>query len=207
MQFSKRTAGLTSAIFAQLDTKKKELVSKGREVFNFSIGTRISLRRHILKVLQEETAKPENYKYAINDLPELTETVIQWYQKRFGVKAEPNEITSLMGSQEGLSHISLTLADPGEPVLVPDPSYPIFSVGPMIADAALVKMPLLKENNFLIDLDAIDPSIAQRAKLMIVSYPNNPVTAVAPYEFYEKLVRFAQKYKESWFCTATHTAN
>jgi LL-diaminopimelate aminotransferase len=195
MQFSKRTDGLTSAIFAQLDIKKKELLSKGREVFNFSIGTPdLPPAPHILKVLQEETAKPENYKYAINDLPELIGTVIQWYQKRFGVNLEPDEIISVMGSQEGLSHISLVLADHGDPVLVPDPGYPIFNVGPAMAGAALYKMPLLKENNFLIDLDAIDPSVAHQAKLMIVSYPNNPVTAVASYEFYEKLVRFAKKY-------------
>ena len=139
-------------------------------------------------------SRPENYVYAIKDLPELIDAAIFWYQQRFDVTLRPNEILALQGSQDGLSHISLTLVDPGETVLVPDPGYPIFCVGPFLAGAELYKMPLLKEHNFLIDLEAIDPAAAHRAKLMFVSYPNNPVTAAAPLEFYEKLVWFAKKF-------------
>jgi LL-diaminopimelate aminotransferase len=103
MQFSRRTDGLTSAIFAQLDHKKHELLQKDREVINFSIGTPdFPPASHIIRVLQEEVAKPENYIYAINDLPELTETVINWYRERFQVSLEPKEVLAMMGSQEGL---------------------------------------------------------------------------------------------------------
>ncbi|MCX7921985.1 MAG: aminotransferase class I/II-fold pyridoxal phosphate-dependent enzyme [Clostridia bacterium] len=195
MNFSRRMNGLTSAVFSQLENKKNELQSKGREVINFSIGTPdMPPALHVIKVMQEEVGRPENYKYAIKDIPELLDAVIQWYKTRYGVQLEPDEILSLMGSQEGLSHISLTLADPGETVMVPDPGYPIFSVGPSVACANLYRMPLLKNNDFLIDLEAIPASVAHEAKLMIVSYPNNPVAAVAPPEFYEKLVWFAKKY-------------
>jgi LL-diaminopimelate aminotransferase len=195
MIFSKRMEGLASAIFAHLDNKKNELLSQGREVINFSIGTPdIPPAPHIIKTMQEAVGNPGNYIYAVKDKPELIETVIEWYGRRFGVQLQPDEITSLMGSQEGLGHIALTLADPGDVVMVPDPGYPIFSVGPSIACAKLHKMPLLRENDFLIDVDAIDSTTAHNAKMMIVSYPNNPVTAVAPPEFYEKLVWFAKKY-------------
>jgi LL-diaminopimelate aminotransferase len=195
MEFSKRTNGLTSAIFAQLEIKKQTQLKKGREVINFSIGTPdLPPAPHIMKALQTEVAKPENYIYAIRDLPELTETVIEWYHKRFQVKLEPDEVLAMNGSQEGLSHISLAITDPGDLVLTQDPCYPIFSVGPQLAEATLYPIPLLKANDYLIDLDRIDPAVAQQAKLMIVSYPNNPVTAMAPYEFYEKLVWFAKKY-------------
>lgn len=195
MIFSKRMEGLTSAIFSQLDNKKNDLLAQGREVINFSIGTPdMPPAPHIMKILQEEAGKPENYKYAVKDIPELIDTVISWYQTRFGVLLDGEEVMTLMGSQEGLAHIALTLADPGDVVMVPDPGYPIFSVGPSIACASLYRMPLLKENNFLIDFDSIDVSAAHRAKLMIVSYPNNPVTAIAPPEFYEKLIWFAKKY-------------
>ncbi|MCX7709266.1 MAG: aminotransferase class I/II-fold pyridoxal phosphate-dependent enzyme [Clostridia bacterium] len=195
MVFSNRMNGLSSAIFSTLENKRNELVSQGREVFNFSVGTPdIPPAPHIIHALQEAAGFAENYKYALKDIPELVEAVTGWYSKRFGVCLEREEIVSLMGSQDGLSHISLTLADPGDTVMVQDPCYPIFSVGPALACANLYKMPLLKENNFLIDFDAIEPSAAHAAKLMIVSYPNNPVTATAPMEFYEKLVWFAKKY-------------
>lgn len=195
MNFSRRMNGLKSAIFMQLDKKKNDMLSEGREIIDFSIGTPdFSPAEHIIEVMREETSKPENYKYAINDMPELIETVIEWYSKRFGVSLEPNEVLSMLGSQDGLSHISLTLADPGDTVLTPDPGYPIFNVGPSIACANIHKMPLERKNNYLIDFDSIDPTVAHGAKLMIVSYPNNPVTVVAPPEFYEKLIWFAKKY-------------
>ena len=187
--------GLTSAIFSQLESKRKILLESGKEAINFSIGTPDTPPApQLMKILQEEVGNSLNYRYAVKDSTELIHAVIGWYHRRFGVKLEPDEILGIMGSQDGLSHIALTLVDPGEIVLVPDPGYPIFSIGPAIACANVIKMPLLKENNFLIDLDAIDPTVAHAAKLMIVSYPNNPVTAVAPPEFYEKLIWFAKKY-------------
>jgi len=195
MKFAKRMKGLDSAIFSTLEIKKKELVSQGREVFDFGTGTPdIPPAPHIVKALQDAAGDPENYKYAIKDLPELIEAAIEWYSRRYGVSLERDEVMSLAGSQDGLAHISLTLADDCDTVLVPDPGYPIFSIGPSMACSSLYKMPLLKENDFLIDFDSIEPSVAHAAKLMIVSYPNNPVTAVAPYSFYEKLVWFAKKY-------------
>ncbi|HBF36407.1 MAG TPA: LL-diaminopimelate aminotransferase, partial [Firmicutes bacterium] len=195
MEFSKRTNGLSSAIFAQLEQRKQEQLAKGRQIINFSIGTPdLPPAPHIMKVLQEEAAKPENYIYAIRDLPELTETVQNWYQRRFGVHLETDEILAMNGSQDGLSHISLAITNPGDLVLTPDPCYPIFSTGPQLAEAELYPISLLKANNYVIDLDQIPASVAQKAKLMIVSYPNNPVTATAPYDFYEKLVWFAKKY-------------
>jgi LL-diaminopimelate aminotransferase len=195
MNFSKRMDGFNSAIFAILENKKNELLSKGREVFDFGTGTPdIPPAPHVIKAMEEAVGIPANYKYAIKDLPELTEAVIHWYSARYGVQLEKDQIMSLAGSQDGLAHISLTLADPGDTVMVPDPGYPIFSVGPSLACANIYKMPLLKENEYVIDLDAIDPSVAHAAKLMVVSYPNNPVTAVAPTSFYEKLVWFAKKY-------------
>ncbi|TCL62413.1 LL-diaminopimelate aminotransferase [Hydrogenispora ethanolica] len=195
MQFAKRTEALNSAIFAQLDQRKKALLQAGRDAIDFSIGTPdLAPAPHIMRALHEEALRPENYRYAIADLPELVESVQQWYQRRFAVELQPDEILSMNGSQDGLAHIALTLADPGDVVLVPDPGYPIFSVGPQLAGAELYKMPLLAENDYLIDFAAIPPAVARRARLMIVSYPNNPVTAVAPPAFYERLIAFAREY-------------
>ena len=195
MRFAVKMEGLTSAIFSQLENKKNALIQSGQEAINFSIGTPdLPPAPHLIKVLQEEVGRVESYRYAVKDMPELVDAVREWYRVRFQVDLAPEEILGMMGSQDGLSHISLAIADPGDHVLVPDPGYPIFSVGPSIACAELYRMPLLQEKDYIIDLESIPASIAHQAKLMIVSYPNNPVTAVAPPVFYEKLVWFAKKY-------------
>ncbi|MBC2581792.1 aminotransferase class I/II-fold pyridoxal phosphate-dependent enzyme [Clostridium sp. DJ247] len=192
---SKKMEGLSSAVFSNLDHRKKELIEKGIDVIDFSIGTPdMPPSPKVVEKLIEECSKSENYKYAINDSEELVNAVINWYDKRYGVELKNHEIVSLLGSQSGFTELALSLINPGDIVLTPDPGYPIFSIGPMLAGAELYKMPLLKENNYLIDFEAIDPEIASRAKLMVVSYPNNPTAAVAPREFYIELVEFAKKY-------------
>lgn len=195
MFFSKKMNCLSSAIFTDLSIRKSELISEGREVIDFSIGTPdIPPAPHIIEVLKNEVGKIENYKYAITDTNELIDAVIAWYLKRYNVKLEKDEVASLLGSQSGFAQLAMTLVDPGDIVLTPDPSYPIFTVGPLLSGAEIHKMPLLKKNNYLIDFDAIDENIAKKAKLMVVSYPNNPTCATAPREFYVRLVEFAKKY-------------
>ncbi len=195
VNFSKRMEGLSSAIFSVLENKRNELLTRGMEVFNLSVGTPdLPPAPHVMEAFQEASREPDNYKYALKDMPQLVDTVVQWYESRYGVKLEQDEVLGMMGSQDGLAHIALTLVDPGETVLVPDPGYPIFSVGPAIACANIERVPLDREKGYLIDFDAIPPSTAHAAKLMVVSYPNNPVTAFAPPEFYERLVWFAKKY-------------
>lgn len=195
MHYSKKMEQLTSAIFTELNHKKNQLIKEGRDIVDFSIGTPdIPPAPHITKKLLEECSKIENYVYAISDSEELTASVIRWYNRRYGVKLEKEEVVSLLGSQSGFAELSLSLIDNGDVVLTQDPGYPIFTVGPLLAGAEIVRMPLLKENNYLIDFDAIDEKTAKKAKLMVVSYPNNPTTATAPREFYIKLVDFAKKY-------------
>ncbi|MCY6371006.1 aminotransferase class I/II-fold pyridoxal phosphate-dependent enzyme [Clostridium ganghwense] len=195
MNFSRKMEGLTSAIFSQLRDKKEELLAQGQEVIDFSIGSPDILPApHIVKAIEEAVADPLNYRYAVNDLPELTEMVIKWYDRRYGVELKKEEIVSLQGSQEGLAHIALTLVNEGDTVLTPDPGYPIFNIGPFLSGAKVERIPLLKKNNYIMDLDSISSDIAYKTKMMIVSYPNNPTTAIAPMEFYEKLVWFAKKY-------------
>ena len=195
MNFADRMNSISSSIFTVLDEKKKERLSKGLPVVNFSIGKPdFTPAPHVMEALSKSALITDNYKYAISDLPELIEAVIGWYKRRYNVTLEKDEIMSVYGSQEGIAHIGFPIVNPGDVVLVQNPSYPIFSFGPMLAGAQLVDMPLLPENNYLIDFDKIDEDIARKAKMMIVSYPNNPTTAVADRDFYERLVAFAKKY-------------
>lgn len=197
MEFAKRMNYFGEGVFATLMKMKQDKISKGEKVIDLSIGApNIPPADHILKVMAEEVVKKDNYIYAISDTKELHEAVAQWYDRRYGVTLDVDtEIVSLLGSQEGLSHIALSIADPTDVVLVPDPCYPVFADGPRIAGAEVHYMPLRKEKDYLIDFDEIPEEIARRAKLMVVSYPNNPTTAMAPDWFYDKLIAFAKKYE------------
>ncbi len=195
MEFAQRMQKLESAIFSQQELLKRELLAKGVEVFNFSVGTPdLPPPDHVMKVLSEACTKPENYKYAIKDSEELINAVQVWYKRRFNVVLASDEILGLTGSQDALAHTAFGIVNPGDCVLIQDPYYPIFFVGPFLSGAQIETMPMLEENNYLIDFKQISPDIASKTKLMIVSYPNNPVTALAPYGFYEELVAFAKKY-------------
>lgn len=196
MKFAKRMDRFGEGIFSRLAEIKNKRLSEGKEVIDLSIGApNIPPAEHIRKALCEEAMKPENYVYAISDTKKLLDTVADWYKRRYDVELDPDtEICSLLGSQEGLAHIALSIADEGDIVMVPDPCYPVFGDGPQIAGAQLYYMPLKKENNYIIQLQDIPEEVAKKAKLMVVSYPNNPTTAMAPAEFYKDLVAFAKKY-------------
>lgn len=196
MKFAKRMDVFGESIFTTLAKMRQERASKGLEVIDLSIGApNIKPDPRIVNKLTEETNNRDNYMYAITDLPELQEAVQSWYKRRYGVDIDPRtEVTSMLGSQEGLSHLALILIDEGDTVLIPDPCYPIFRDGPLLAGAKVVGMPLLKENDYVIDLDSIDDKVADEAKLMVVSYPNNPTCGVAPASFYRDLIKFAKKH-------------
>lgn len=196
MEFSKRMDRFGESVFTVLKNRRTAVEARGQTVIDLSIGApNIPPAPHIMKVLSEETQKAENYIYAIVDRPELLEAVAQWYQRRYGVELDPEtEITSVLGSQEGLSHIGLSILNEGDVVLLPEPCYPVFADGAALGGGELHYMPLLEENNYIIDLNAIPEDLARRAKLMVVSYPNNPTCALAPDSFYDDLIAFAKKY-------------
>jgi LL-diaminopimelate aminotransferase len=195
MKLSKRMDGLGANILLQLEERRRARISRGEAVYNLSAGTPdLPPDPTVMAALSRACEDPENYKYAIADSPELIDAALLWYRRRFGVSLEREQVTSVYGSQEGVAHIAFPLCDPGDVVLVPDPGYPIFSFGPFLAGARVVPMPLYPEKSWLIDFDALDPALADKAKLMIVSYPNNPSTARADAAFYERLVAFAKKH-------------
>ena len=195
MKFAKRMNLFGEGVFARLAAMKRDKLSAGEKVFDLSIGApNIPPPAHVMKVLSDEALKPENYVYAITDTNELLTAAANWYARRYGVELDPStEICSLWGSQEGLSHIALTLIDDGDLTLVPDPCYPIFADGAKLAGSELYFMPQRRENNYVIDLEEIPRDVAARAKFMVVSYPNNPTTAVANEDFYERLIHFAKR--------------
>lgn len=196
MKFAKRMEHFSEGIFTKLLDIKRLRLENGQPVIDLSVGTpNIPPAPHIMKELCEAAADPANYIYAVNDQKELLHAASDWYRERYHVELDPRtEICSLLGSQEGLAHISLSIVDEGDLVLVPDPCYPVFADGPLLAGAELYYMPQKEEHNYVIQLHDIPESVAERAKFMLVSYPNNPTTAMAPDSFYTDLIAFAKKY-------------
>ena len=194
LKFADRMKDFEEGIFQVLNEKKNERLAQGKKVYNLSVGTPdFKPAEHIVDAVVKAAQKPENYKYSLADLPELTQSVINRFRKRYGVELKPDEIMSVYGSQEGITHIGMTLCNPGDGVLVPNPGYPIFAIGPSLAGARLVPYDLTEENGYLPDLDAMDSEFLKGIKFMVVSYPLNPVCKTAPKSFYEKLVPWARE--------------
>ena len=196
MNFSHKLDAFEASIFTELLEAKLALRAKGMDTIDLSIGTPdLPPPEHVMRAISEAAMKPENYIYAVKDRPQLLETVRSWYKRRFDVELDAQtQIVSLLGSQDGLAHLTMALCDPSDVVLVPDPCYPIFADGPRLNGCDVHYMAQPAENGYVIDFDRIDPELAGRAKLMVVSYPNNPVASVTDEHFYEKLVAFAKKY-------------
>ncbi len=195
VEFSKRATSFDAGIFAVLNERKEELLKEGKTIYNLSVGTPdFAPPARVMEAVSRAALDPDNFKYALKELPQLIETVQDFYQKRFGVVLEKDEIMSIYGSQEGMAHIAWVLCNPGDLVLVPNPGYPIFKIGPLFCDAKVWEYSLLKENDFLPDLKAIPSEVAEEARFMVVNYPGNPICRTAPEKFYRELIDFAKKY-------------
>ncbi|MGN1318885.1 MAG: aminotransferase class I/II-fold pyridoxal phosphate-dependent enzyme, partial [Lachnospirales bacterium] len=188
MEFSNKYGNIEANILIDLDIAKERLEKEGREIINLSIGTPdFKPDKFVIDAVSEAFKDPNNYKYGMTESRELLDAVKNWYKRRYNVALNDENITAVNGSQEGIAHIGFPLCNKGDIVLVPDPCYQIFAFGPALSGAEIVYMPLKKENNYLIDFDSIDKETAKKAKLMIVSYPNNPTTAHADMDFYKRL--------------------
>lgn len=192
---AKRLGHFQTGIFAELNELKEQMLSQGKTVYNLSVGTPdFEPPRHVVEAICKAASEPENYKYSLRDIPELLEAVSRYYKKRFGVDISPQCITGVHGTQEGIGHVGMALLDEGDVVLLPDPGYPIFEAGAYLSGARMEFYELREENQFLPVLSEIPEETAKKARLMILSYPYNPVCRTAPREFYEEVVAFAKKY-------------
>ncbi|MCM0710716.1 aminotransferase class I/II-fold pyridoxal phosphate-dependent enzyme [Collinsella sp. BG-O-102] len=196
MQASQRLDRFGAEVFASLNNKLLALKAQGKTIYNMSVGTPdFKPYDHVVVALTQAAQDPEMWKYALRDLPELKQSVCDYYERRFGVSGiTPSMVQSCNGTQEGVGHLGLALLDPGDTILVPDPCYPVFEAGAKIADAKLEYYPLVAEHNYLPYVAGIDPEVADRAKYMIVSLPANPVGSVGTPEIYEEIIAFAREH-------------
>jgi len=197
IQKARRLTKLPPYLFAEIDKKKKAALAAGRDVINLGVGDPDQpTPDFIIEALKQAAHDPRTHQYALDEgSPELRQTISTWCSERFGISLDPeSEILPLIGSKEGIAHLPLAVVDPGDICLVPEPCYPPYRSGTIFAGAVPIYMDLTLENDFLPDLDAIDPRTAEAAKIIYVNYPNNPTAAVAGLDFYQRLVAFAREY-------------
>jgi LL-diaminopimelate aminotransferase len=190
-----RLSHFQTGIFAALDEKKEALIASGKKVYNLSVGTPdFEPFPHIVEAMVKESSDPQNYVYALRDMPDTLEAVKRYYKRRYGVEISTDEITAVHGTQEGIGHIGMALLSPDDYALLPNPGYPIFEAGAYLGDGKMYFYSLKAENGFLPDFDEIPEEIARKAKILVLSYPYNPVCSVAGDDVYEKAIAFAKKY-------------
>jgi LL-diaminopimelate aminotransferase len=192
-----RLKALPPYLFAELDRMKAEVAARGIDIISLGVGDPdLPTLPNIVDRLKKAVDNPVHHQYpSYEGMPSFRKAVAQWYGERFGVELDPaREVVSLIGSKEGIAHAPLAFVNPGDVVLCPDPGYPVYSIGTMFAGGQAYMMPLLEENLFLPDLSAIPGDILERARIMFLNYPNNPTSAVAAREFFEKVVAFASEH-------------
>jgi succinyldiaminopimelate transaminase len=199
--------------FVRLDEAKRRVAERGVTLVDFGMGDpREKTDARIERALVEALPATEGYPRA-QGLPELREAIAAWCGRRFGVALDPEtEIVPTYGSKEAIFSFAQVLLDPAggkDVVVTTEPAYPVPERGAEFAGAEVVHLPLLEENGFLPDLDAVDETVWRRAALVWANYPNNPTAATAPLGFYERLAELAaehdfvlasdEAYSELWF--------
>ncbi len=197
MDLTSRLRRLPGYLFAEIDKKVAEKKNRGVDVIKLGVGDPdLPTPTHIIDRMKHEVEKPENHQYpSYLGLEEFREAVVSYYKDRFNLTLDyENEVVSLIGSKEGIAHISQCFVEPGDINLVPDPGYPVYGIGTLFAGGESYPLPLKAENDFLIDLAAVPEHIAREAKILFFNYPNNPTSAVADTDFFQEVVEFCRKY-------------
>jgi LL-diaminopimelate aminotransferase len=195
INYNEKLKKMPPYLFIEIDKKKKEAIDKGADIISLGVGDPdLPTPEHIVKSMQEAVANPVNHQYPFGTgLLSYRQAICDWYKKRFNVDLKVDEVCALIGSKEGIGHIHLGFLNPGDVVLIPEPGYPVYNTGTIFTDGVPYFMPLLEKDNFLPDLETIPKEVVSKAKLMFINYPNNPTAAVAPREFYIKLIKFAKE--------------
>jgi LL-diaminopimelate aminotransferase len=193
-KLSQRLSSLEDYVFQSLNQAKEKFVQK--ELIDLGAGNPdLPPPQEIIESLITQAKIKENHRHPIYEgIKELREEIASWFFKRFKVKLDPEkEVLVLLGTKEGLGHISLALINPGDFALISNPAYPVYARGVYLAGGKISYLPLKKENNWLLDLEKVNPKILRKAKVLFLNYPNNPTGAIAPKKFLHKVVDFAQK--------------
>lgn len=195
-RLSKRLQSLPPYLFLEIDKAKREAKEKGRDIIDFGVGDPDQpTPSHIIEKLYQAARDPATHGYTLDQgMPRLRRAIADWYRNRFNISLNPEtEVLPLIGSKEGIAHFPLAFLNEGDYSLVPDPCYPPYKGGSILAGARLYSLPLLESNAFLPLLEKIPHPIRKKARLLYINYPNNPTASVADKNFYREVIDFASK--------------
>ncbi len=192
---SRRARAIPQSVFLLMDRAKQEAKTSGLGVIDLSLGSSdLQPPPQALHTLAESLEDPATYQYTLRSATRpFLEAASAWFEHRYGVTFDPDtEMLSLVGSQEGIGHLLLALADPGDVVLIPEVAYPPY--WGMAALAGLEAFPVPLREDYLPDLEAVPEEVARRARVLVLNYPNNPTAAVAELSFFAQVLDFCRRY-------------
>ncbi|MBE9221022.1 LL-diaminopimelate aminotransferase [Dolichospermum flos-aquae] len=195
MQFATRLQPLKSNVFADMDAAKTIALAAGKELIDLSLGSSdLPTQNHILEAIAQSVHDPSTHGYLLfRGTQNFRQAAAQWYEQKFGIPVNPEtEVLPLIGSQEGTAHLPLAILNPGDFALLLDPGYPSHAGGVYLASGQIYPMPLKPENNFLPVFSDIPVTVLDQSRLMVLSYPHNPTSAIAPLSFFQEAVAFCQ---------------
>ncbi|MBS0018638.1 MAG: LL-diaminopimelate aminotransferase [Arthrospira sp. SH-MAG29] len=196
MQFSKRLEPLRSNVFADMDRAKAKALAARQDLIDLSLGSSdVPVANHIIDRIRDSLDDTTTHGYALfRNTKDFRDAAAHWYTQKYGVPVDPEtEVLQLIGCQEGTGHLPLAILDPGDFALLQDPGYPSHAGGVYIAGGQIYPMTMLAENGFLPKFQEIPQAVLSQAKMMVLSYPHNPTTAIAPLSFFQEAVAFCQK--------------
>lgn len=198
MQFATRLAPLESNVFADMDRIKAKAIAAGLKTIDLSLGSSdLPTEPHILQAIAASLDDPTTHQYLLfNGTLPFREAAAKWYADKYGIYVDPHtEVMPLVGSQEGTAHLPLAILNPGDFALLMDPGYPSHMGGVYLASGQIYPMELREENGFLPKFDEIPDAVLAQSRMMVLSYPHNPTSAVAPLSFFEEAVAFCQEHQ------------
>lgn len=194
---SQRLDRLGSAIFSEVADWKSDAQNKGLSVIHLDIGSPDQPpAEEIRAALAAASMRSDTFRYpGTEGMLAFREAIAEWFHYRFQVELDPlGEILALMGTQDGLAHLPLAISDPGDAALLPDPGYPVYGAGLAVAGVEAIPLPLLAENGYLPDFEAIPQAVWDKVKFMILNYPSNPLSVTADLAFFERAVYTARRH-------------
>ena len=197
MQFATRLEPLQANVFADMDRVKTKAKAAGRDVIDLSLGSSdLPTQPHVLDAIAQSLHDPSTHGYLLfHGTQAFRQAAASWYTQKFGIAVDPEtEVLPLIGSQEGTAHLPLAILNPGDFALLLDPGYPSHAGGVHLASGQIYRMPLKAENGFLPVLQDIPPHVLAQSRMMVLSYPHNPTTAIAPLSFFREAVAFCQQH-------------
>ena len=197
MKYAKRMSTIAPYLFVQIEQTIERAKEQGFDVISLGVGDPdMPTPQHIISVGQKELANPVNHQYPSSiGMKKFRQSVADYYKRNYNVDLDPNtEVGSLIGSKEGIGHISFCFCEEGAYNLVPDPGYPVYSAGTKLAGGEVYSMPLLRENGFRPDFSTIPVDIAKKSRILFINYPNNPTGGVATPQMFKDAIAFAKQY-------------